>query len=303
MYCPDQQWHIAMITRVEEMELEDSNKKENNLIQEALLKTQKMIGTEVEEVLAKAQEMVTGEVEKLRTELYIKEKSTELEREEGIANKWKNAGKLQIKENKLERKELTDTGDVFQLAKRASKVGERWRGQVLGYNMGICMNVGLKAAFLILNITILFNTDSVIEIVLNCIALDFVTNIDYEFADASWWDIDKRWIRAGCIELLLRREIERKKLKDYSLMIKDYGFEVEDIDEMEDGKKFKKTGFRDRKRAAKDCLDPSFFDKAYMKNLIQFREIIEGMKDMRPQAIFAFNKSREEFDVFNKVKN
>lgn len=125
MYGPDQQWHIAMITRVEEMELEDSNKKENDLIQEALLKTQEMIGTEVEEVLAKAQEMVAGEVEKIRTELYIKEKSTELEREEAIANKWKNAGKLQIKESKLERKELADTGDVFQLAKRASQIGER----------------------------------------------------------------------------------------------------------------------------------------------------------------------------------
>jgi len=33
------------------------------------------------------------------------------------------------------------------------------------------------------------------EVLLNALALEFVGQIDEEFANSKWWDNDRRWIR------------------------------------------------------------------------------------------------------------
>ena len=110
MYGPDQKWHIAMISRIEERELEDTN---IELMEEALLKTQKIMNAEIEKVLAKTNQMV----EKLRTELRSKEKPAD-EKSEGTANKWKLKVTEVIEKNKEEVEKL----DAFEKAKRLSQL-------------------------------------------------------------------------------------------------------------------------------------------------------------------------------------
>ncbi|GMH93194.1 hypothetical protein TrVE_jg9571 [Triparma verrucosa] len=233
------------------------------------------------------------------------------------------------------------SGKMMNLRSLINVVGDDTHSQVLGYNLDILMNVGLKAGFLTLNLFILFNTDSVIEIVLNCIALEFVSDMDEEFAQSLWWDFDRRWIRAGCIELLLRKEIERKKLRDYRSIVKDYGVELHNVEEMDEAeietytdtlfhdvvvnavemskkgtsiknskkfkegesKTFKKQGFRNRSKAYEDGENPEYFDSTYMKNVIKLRSVVENMDDRRLQAVFEFGKIREEFGLLSRLRN
>ncbi|GMH60248.1 hypothetical protein TrST_g4495 [Triparma strigata] len=234
------------------------------------------------------------------------------------------------------------SGKMMNLRSLINVFGDDTHSQVLGYNLDILMNVGLKAGFLTLNLFILFNTDSVIEIVLNCIALEFVSDMDEEFAQSLWWDYDRRWIRAGCVELLLNKEIERKKLRDIRSIVKDYGVALHNIKDMDEAKTetdtsfddvvvnavemfmkgqggntetsvkkfkegesktFKKQGFRNRSKAYEDGENPEYFDSIYMKNVIKFRSVVEKMDNRPPQAVFEFGKIREEFGLLSRLRN
>mmetsp|Transcript_26845 Transcript_26845/g.50881 ORF Transcript_26845/g.50881 Transcript_26845/m.50881 type:complete len:1098 (+) Transcript_26845:151-3444(+) len=207
---------------------------------------------------------------------------------------------------------------MMSLRSYIHQYGEDNTGQVVGYNLDIVMNAGFKAIALILNIYILFNTEAVIDIVLNCIALEFVSEMDEQFVQSTWWDEDKRWIRAGCVELLLRKEIETMKLLDYEIIVRDYGVEMKDIEDMIDpnneevvqGKirdgahaSFKKKGFRNKRKAYEDCVNAKLRESPYMKNLIKLRQIVQDMENPRPQAVREFVKKRKEFGWLAKVYN
>ena len=149
---------------------------------------------------------------------------------------------------------------------------------------------------LIINVYILFNTEAVIDIVLNCIALEFVSEIDEQFVQSSWWDQDQRWIRAGTMELLLRKEIEGNKLTDWSIICDEYGVVEKDLDPKEHPAMagFKRTGFANLKKATKDCKDSTLRESQYMRKLMRLRDVVLKMEPKRPQAIREFVKKRKE---------
>jgi len=183
--------------------------------------------------------------------------------------------------------------------------GEDNFGQQVGYNMDIMMNAGFKCLALIVNVYILFNTEAVIDIVLNCIALEFVSGMDEEFVQSSWWDQDQRWLRAGTMELLLRKEIEGNKLLNWEIVCQEYGVVEKDLDPEKEPvmKGFKRTGFCNGKKARVDCKNSELRESLYMRKLMQLRDVVLSMKPERPQAIREFVKKRKEFGLLAKLLN
>jgi len=49
----------------------------------------------------------------------------------------------------------------------------------------------------------IFRSEEPLDILLNCVAMEFVTSIDEEFVHCSWWDPDMRYLKAGIVEMVV----------------------------------------------------------------------------------------------------
>jgi len=82
-----------------------------------------------------------------------------------------------------------------------------------------------------LNLLIIFNTDDLLDVILNCIALEFVASIDEGFVVSAWWDPNNRWLKAGAMELVIRGNLELTVLEEFDAIksnyFRDYFDEVE----------------------------------------------------------------------------
>jgi hypothetical protein len=112
------------------------------------------------------------------------------------------------------RKLIWDRGEDFNL------------GQMVGYKLDLYMNTGYVCLLYTLNLFILFTTDDVIEMMLNAMAVEFVLKMDEEFASTDWWDPDKRWIRAGALELTIGSTLRKSHLSSAVKFEKHYKISV-----------------------------------------------------------------------------
>jgi len=180
--------------------------------------------------------------------------------------------------------------------------GEDNFGQVVGFNMDITMNSAFKCIALILNLYILFGTDEIIDLVLNCIALEFVSEMDEQYIDSDWWDPGKRWLRAGCVELTIRKYIATSELQDEEQIIENFDLDAGDIKKLdqlrENGKsEFERFGFKNLRMAVHNS--ENFSDTRAEKNM---RTVVRIVKDLkRPQATREFIKPKAQFGFTKKV--
>ena len=58
------------------------------------------------------------------------------------------------------------------------------------------------------NIAIIYFSNQVIDIILNALAIEFVSQLDELVVGSSWWDKDYRYLKAGAIEMVIRRYVK-----------------------------------------------------------------------------------------------
>lgn len=84
---------------------------------------------------------------------------------------------------------------------------------MIGFRLHEFMNTGFDACLYFLNLYILFGTRSVLEILLNCVAVEWIRSIDEGFCKAPWWDRDGRYISAAAVEMVFRNFLDVQSLE------------------------------------------------------------------------------------------
>ena len=75
-----------------------------------------------------------------------------------------------------------------------------------------------------INLYNILNQASPTEVLLNALALEFVFNLDEAYQTTVWWDNEKRWLKAGVIEIYLQSMFDFRSLKSRKQFQEYYGF-------------------------------------------------------------------------------
>ena len=90
------------------------------------------------------------------------------------------------------------------------------------------------------------------EVLLNSLALEFVGQIDEEFASSTWWDPDRRWMKAAGVKLVLQAHIETELLQSKVQFSQKYNLDknvLKGVGGGDAGSKFMKN----KEQAGVDC--------------------------------------------------
>jgi len=91
----------------------------------------------------------------------------------------------------------------------------------IGYRLDLVMNSMYHCLLYTLNICMLYTSDSVTDILLNSLAIEFVKDIDAiefvkdideSFTRTGWYDTDYRYLKAGAVEMVVRRYVDFHEL-------------------------------------------------------------------------------------------
>ena len=98
-----------------------------------------------------------------------------------------------------------------------------------------------------------------LEMLLNCLALIFVAEIDEDFCKSPWWDPGHRWIKAASVELVLQYYVDKPALKKLDLFALKYSMNPEVLLEICNRDK---GLLRNGKVARTDCRDMSLMNES-----------------------------------------
>uniref|UniRef100_A0A7S4M9V9 Uncharacterized protein n=1 Tax=Odontella aurita TaxID=265563 RepID=A0A7S4M9V9_9STRA len=107
--------------------------------------------------------------------------------------------------------------------------GDDTLAQMFGYKLDIYMNTAYVSALYLLNIYIIMHTDTVLDIILNSLAFEFVARLDEETTKTLWWDPEQRWITAGAMSMVLQTTMKLKWLKDSKLFSQEFAVDEETL--------------------------------------------------------------------------
>ena len=98
-------------------------------------------------------------------------------------------------------------------------------GQKWGYKLDHFFNTAYVGIVYSLNIAMVFYTPGVIDIVLNALAIEFIVQLDETVADH--WDKDRRIIRAGACELVIKNhlhldDLDKLKVEYWPSLLRGY---------------------------------------------------------------------------------
>ena len=79
------------------------------------------------------------------------------------------------------------------------------------------------------NLYNILNQASPTEVVLNALALQFVIRIDENYVKLHWWDNDRRWIKAGLMELYIQRMFFFRTLRSTRIFCNKFGIDEDTI--------------------------------------------------------------------------
>jgi hypothetical protein len=82
----------------------------------------------------------------------------------------------------------------------------------IGFRVDLVMNSMYHCLLYTLNICMLYASDSVVDILLSSLAIEFVKDIDEGFTMTGWYDTDYRYLKAGAIEMVIRRYVDFHEL-------------------------------------------------------------------------------------------
>jgi len=111
------------------------------------------------------------------------------------------------------------------LRNRVRESRKETAGQSIGYTLDLVMNVMYICCLYMVNIFNILQTAQPFEVLLNALALEFVGQIDEEFASSKWWDPERRWMKAAGIKLVLQVHVEKRLLKSKVLFSEKYNLD------------------------------------------------------------------------------
>lgn len=76
------------------------------------------------------------------------------------------------------------------------------------------MNTAFECFLYALNLVIIYNTNDILDVILNALAIEFVHQLDEDFRGSDWWDSDYRHIQAGVCELIIQKCLDLNVLKN-----------------------------------------------------------------------------------------
>ena len=111
---------------------------------------------------------------------------------------------------------------------------DRW-SMLFAYRLERFIKAVYMSSVSILMLFVLFLSDSVLDIILNCLAIEFIWEIDIEQAKSPYFDPKRRFIKAGAVECRLRSTLDLHALRDPRLLCKEYDIPLESYKAQFDG--------------------------------------------------------------------
>lgn len=102
-------------------------------------------------------------------------------------------------------------------------------GQAFGNIWDFYMNTLYVYFLYMLNIFNILNQASPTDVVLNALALEFVYKIDEEYAKSVWWDPNRRWLKAGTLEVAMQSFLRFRYLTSARLFADKFKITEEEI--------------------------------------------------------------------------
>ncbi|GMH71297.1 hypothetical protein TrLO_g1922 [Triparma laevis f. longispina] len=114
----------------------------------------------------------------------------------------------------------TSYSKIMSMRKMVWDQGDDNVGQMIGFKADLYMNTAFECVLYSLNLFIIFNTNDILDVILNALAIEFVHQLDETFRASTWWDDDDRFIQAGTVELIIQKTLYLNMLKDYKRFAK-----------------------------------------------------------------------------------
>eukprot|EP00924_Labyrinthula_sp_SR-Ha-C_P016761 maker-scaffold_6-snap-gene-14.49-mRNA-1 protein AED:0.00 eAED:0.00 QI:90/1/1/1/1/1/2/66/680 len=109
--------------------------------------------------------------------------------------------------------------------------------QQIGFKLDRMMNTGYIAILFSIMLFVLLNTEFVIDIILNALAIDFIHQIDETIANAAWFDNKKRWLKSGTIGLIIQSVLRLKVLESPKKVCKVFDIDFNEYKKVLNGPK------------------------------------------------------------------
>ena len=167
-------------------------------------------------------------------------------------------------------------------------------GQMIGYKLDLYMNTAYVSLLYFLNVFVILHTESVIDVVLNSLAFEFIWQIDEGITKTTWFDPQQRWITAAAIQVVLQQTIQLNWLKNPEEFCARFCVSPDVLDTVCDGD----SGVLKNKRLAEADAENVQFMTAKEKLGYRCRKLAEEMQN--PNAIDEYTPPRVRFGVFKK---
>lgn len=138
----------------------------------------------------------------------------------------------------------------------------------------------------------LFLTNNTVDIILNALAVEFITTFDEEIASAQWFDAGKRFLRASVVECEIAAVVLLEHMNSPQSFCRAYDCEEEEYHLHVNGP------LHDPKQAVFDALLPEFMD---VKEKIWFSSAIVATSTNRKSALWQFEEQTATFGLVDYV--
>ncbi|KAH9254838.1 hypothetical protein BASA81_007088 [Batrachochytrium salamandrivorans] len=168
--------------------------------------------------------------------------------------------------------------------------GDDTISQKVGFKMDRYMNSVYIALTNLVMMFALFLTNNTVDIILNALAVEFITSFDEEVANTLWFDANKRFLRASVIECEIAAVVLLEHMNNPKSFCKVYDCREEDYHLNVNGP------LCDPTQAAFDDLLPEFMD---VKEKIWFSSAIVAKNTNRKSALWQFEEQTTTFGVID----
>lgn len=129
--------------------------------------------------------------------------------------------------------------------------------QQIGFKVQSLMNTGYVCILYGIMLFILLQTPNVLDLILNALAIDFIAQYDNRIAHSEWWDVDRRWLKAGTIEMVFRNSLCLKTIENPYRLCQKYDIDYKTYSDVLGGAKPLKS----LRQARKDEMNQKFMTK------------------------------------------
>lgn len=162
----------------------------------------------------------------------------------------------------------------------------------IGYRLERFMNSIYIAMSNTLMLFVLFLTSDPVEVVLNALAIEFVVYFDDEICRTQWFDPKYRYLRAGAVELVFRKEIDRDVLRCPKRLCREFNIDPEEYERVVGG------SLRSVATARADDVDLKYCDPKAKVWKLAARYAQETKNQ---QAMYVFKEFPAHFDVMART--